>query len=76
MSIDFDVGVLRTFLASMKAKVHLYQKYVSVFPCLHAKTDTFLHFSKYPFSKYPIWLLDTEVCQIRWESTLNSIGYV
>ena len=28
--IDFKVGLLLTFLASMKAKVRLYQKYVSV----------------------------------------------
>ena len=47
--IDFEVGVLRTFLASMTAKVHLYQKDVSVFLCLHVKTDTFLHFSSIHF---------------------------
>ena len=35
--IDFEVGLLLTFLASMKAKVRLYQKYVSVFGCLHVK---------------------------------------
>ena len=42
MLIDVEVGLLLTFLASMKAKVHLYQKYVSVFGCLHVKS--------YPFS--------------------------
>ena len=35
--IDVEVGLLLTFLASMKAKVRLYQKYVSVFGCLHVK---------------------------------------
>ena len=35
--IDIEVGVLLTFLVSMKAKVRLYQKYVSVFGCLHVK---------------------------------------
>ena len=47
--IYVKVGVLLTFLASMKAKVHLYQKHVSVFLCLHVKTN------------YPLRLLDTEV---------------
>ena len=46
--IDVKVGLLLTFLASMKAKVHvrLYQKYVSVFGCLDMKSSIF----KYPFS--------------------------
>ena len=35
--IDVKVGVLLTFLASMKAKVRSYQKYVSIFGCLHVK---------------------------------------
>ena len=35
--IDVEVGLLLTFLASMKAKVRLYQKYVSVYGCLHVK---------------------------------------
>ena len=35
--IDVEVGLLLTFLASMKAKICLYQKYVSVFGCLHVK---------------------------------------
>ena len=35
--IDIEVGLLLTFHASMKAKVCLYQKYVSVFGCLHVK---------------------------------------
>ena len=29
--IDVEVGILLTFLESMKAKVRLYQKYVSIF---------------------------------------------
>ena len=33
--IDVEVGLLLTFLASMKAKVRLYQKYVSIYGCLH-----------------------------------------
>ena len=36
--IDIEVGLLLTFLASMKAKVCLYQKCVSVFGCLHVKS--------------------------------------
>ena len=48
--IYVEVGVLLTFLASMKAKVRLYQKYVSVFGCLHMKKmDTFMRFFKYLF---------------------------
>ena len=39
--IDVKVGLLLTFLASMKAKVRLYQKYVSVFGCLHVKRYRF-----------------------------------
>ena len=35
--IDIKVGLLLTFLASMTAKVRLYQKHVSVFGCLHVK---------------------------------------
>ena len=37
MQLRVEVGVLLTFLVSMKAKVRLYQKYVSVFGCLHVK---------------------------------------
>ena len=33
--IDIEVGLSLTFLASMKAKVCLYQKCVAVFGCLH-----------------------------------------
>ena len=33
--IDIEVRLLLILLASMKAKVHLYQKYVSVFECLN-----------------------------------------
>ena len=36
--IDVKIGLSLIFLASMKAKVHLYQKYVSVFWCLHVKS--------------------------------------
>ena len=38
--IDVEVGILLTFLESTKAKVHvcLYQKYISVFLCLHTKS--------------------------------------
>ena len=36
--IDVEVGLLLTFLASMKTKVRLYQKRVSVFGCLHVKS--------------------------------------
>ena len=41
--IDVEVRILLTFLASMKAKVHnvhvcLYQKFVSVFLCIHVKS--------------------------------------
>ena len=39
--IDVKVGLLLTFLASIKAKVRLYQKYVSVFGCLHVKRYRF-----------------------------------
>ena len=39
--IDVEVELLLTFLASMKAKVRLYQKYVSVFGCLHVKDTVF-----------------------------------
>ena len=31
MLINVEVGILLTFLESMKAKVRLYQKYVSIF---------------------------------------------
>ena len=50
--IDVKVGLLLTFLASMKAKVHvrLYQKYVSVFGRLDMKSSIF----KYPFSRSPL----------------------
>ena len=59
--IDVEVGLLLTFLASMKAKVRLYQKYVSIFGCLHVKRYRFssihfqglhlgLRFQKSPFS--------------------------
>ena len=37
MLIAIEVGVLLTFLARIKAKVRSYQKYVSVFGCLHVK---------------------------------------
>ena len=36
--IDVEVGLLLTFLASMKAKVRLYQKCVSIFGCLHVNS--------------------------------------
>ena len=36
--IDVEVGLLLTFLVSMKAKVRLYQKCVSVFGCLHVNS--------------------------------------
>ena len=36
--IDVKVGLLLTFLVSMKAKIHMYQKCVSVFGCLHMKS--------------------------------------
>ena len=36
--IDIEVGLLLTFLASMKAKVRLYQKCVSIFGCLHVNS--------------------------------------
>ena len=36
--IDVEVGLFLTFLASMKAKVRLYKKCVSVFGCLHVKS--------------------------------------
>ena len=32
--IDVELGLLLTFLASMEAKVRLYQKCVSIFGCL------------------------------------------
>ena len=35
---DVEVGLLLTFRAGMKAKVCLYQNYVSVFRCLHVKS--------------------------------------
>ena len=35
--IDAEVRILLTFFASMKAKLCLYQKYVSVFLCLHVR---------------------------------------
>ena len=59
MLIDVEVGILLTFLASMKAKVHvcLYQKHAFVFGCLHMNVYVFM----YPFSKYPLKLLDTKV---------------
>ena len=41
VSIDVEVAVLLTFLASMKAKVRLYQEYVFVFLCLHMKSCIF-----------------------------------
>ena len=47
--IYVEVGILLTFLASMKAKVRLYQKYVSIFPCLHVKNGYIHVFFKYPF---------------------------
>ena len=47
--IYVEVGVLLTFLASMKAKVRFYQKYVSIFPCLHVKNGYIHVFFKYPF---------------------------
>ena len=36
--IDVEVELLLTFLASMKAKVRLYQKCISVFGCLHVNS--------------------------------------
>ena len=48
--IDFEVGLLLTFLASMKAKVRLYPFWVftrAVF--------------KPPFSRFPVWSLDSKV---------------
>ena len=56
--IDVKVGLLLTFFVSMKAKVRLYQKYVSVYECLHVKR---LPFFKYPFSRSPVWSPDSEV---------------
>ena len=57
--IDVKVGILLTFLASMKAKVHvcLYQKHAFIFGCLHVKVCIF-HVS---VSKYLLKLLDTKV---------------
>ena len=52
--IDVEVGLLLTFLASMKAKVRLYQKCVSVFGCLHV--NSYIPFFKYPFSRSPLGL--------------------
>ena len=43
--IDVEVGLLLTFLASIKAKVRLYQKRVSIFGCLHMNS----HFSSIRF---------------------------
>ena len=75
--IHVKVGVLLTFLASMKAKVHLYQKYVSIFPCLHVKKRIHSCVFQVSILNYPLRLSDTELsCWICWESTSNSIGYV
>ena len=49
--IDVEVGILPTSLATMKAMVRLYQKYASIFQCLHVKK---LAFFKYLLSKYPL----------------------
>ena len=56
--IDVEVGLLLTFLASMKAKVHLYKKYVSVLGCLHVKSQPFF---KHPFSRSPLTPPDSKV---------------
>ena len=56
--IDVEVGILPTSLATMKDMVRLYQKYASIFQCLHVKKIVFF---KYLFSKYPLKLLNTKV---------------
>ena len=61
MLIDVEVGIMPTSLATMKAMVHLYQKYASVFQCLHVKK---LAFFKYLFSKYPLKLPNTKVFRL------------
>ena len=60
--MDVEVGLLLTFLASMKAKLRLYQKYVSVFGCLHVKRYRFssirLHLGlrfHIDYSLYNLW---------------------
>ena len=59
--IDVEVGLLLTFLASVKAKVCLYQKCASVFGCLHVKS---LPFFKYWFSRSPCRFPDSKVSSI------------
>ena len=56
--IDVKVGLLLTFLASMKAKVRLHQKCVSVFGCLHVNSQPFF---EYPFSRSPLRSPDSKV---------------
>ena len=68
--IDVEVGILLTFLASMKAKVHVYVCIKSMhlfFGFLHMKVCVF-HVS---VSKYPLKLLDTKV--IRFAGNLHRI---
>ena len=59
--IDVKVGILPTSCATMKAMVRLYQKYASVFQCLHVKKLAFL---KYLFLKYPLKLPNTKVFRL------------
>ena len=47
--IYVEVGVLLTFLASMKAKVRLYPKSIRFSVFTREKTDTLMRFFKYPF---------------------------
>ena len=54
--MDVEVGILLTFLESMKAKVRLYQKYV-------VSTREKLPFFKY---LYPLKLSDTKVVGFAW----------
>ena len=57
--IDVEVKILLTLCVSMMAnKVCLYQKYVSIFLCLHPKS---WRFSSIHFSRSPVWSLDSEV---------------
>ena len=71
--IAVEVGVLLTFLASTKAKVHLYQKHVSVFWVFTCeKADTFI--CVFQVSVFKVSSLVSEFRSLRFACAFSSFA--
>ena len=70
--IDVKVGVLLTFLASMKAEVRSYQKYASVFGCLHVKKQ--IHLCVFQVSVFKVSSLVSGFRSLRFACTFLSFA--